>query len=212
MIENRGNSMKQPIRESMSALLDDEATELDLQRILNDLESDESAALTWQRYHLLSATMRNELGNYSHVDLSGRVREAIAVEAQGSSTVAQRQGFGAWIKPFASVAVAASVTAVILTSTQLYNSVVGSAAPAEAALAVSGNVSPVMANSQTVGFGKIASPAVRPMLVNPRQQVLADEMARQRLDFYLRQQAGNASLNTSSGLMPYARTTLSEED
>ncbi len=204
--------MTQPIRESMSALLDDEASELDLQRILKGLHGDEGATLTWQRYHLQSAAMRNHLGSFSQVDLSGRVREAIANESQGSFAAAQRQGFGAWLKPFAGVAVAASVTAVILTSTQLYNSVTGSTASGEAALAVNGNVSAVLANSQTVGFGNTAAPVVRPMLVNPQQQVLADEMARQRLDFYLRKQAANASLNTNSGLMPYARTSLLEED
>ncbi len=54
--------MKQPVRESISALLDDEANELDLQRILKELEGDADSAGTWQRYHLQSATMRNELG------------------------------------------------------------------------------------------------------------------------------------------------------
>jgi hypothetical protein len=37
-------------------------------------------------------------------------------------------------------------------------------------------------------------------------------MASQRLGYYLRNNVGNASLNTSSGLMPFARTNLLQED
>lgn len=205
--------MKQPVRESISALLDDEATELDLQRILKNLESDADSAGTWQRFHLQSATMRNELGSFSHIDIASRVRESINDEfADGSLAAAPRKVLGSWVKPFASVAVAASVTAAILTSTQLYNAVAGGGAPTEAALAVSGNVSAVMANSQTVGFGNTAPHTSQSMAVAPRDQSVADEMARQRLDYYLRNNVGNASLNTSSGLMPFARTNLLQED
>ncbi len=151
--------MKQPVRESISALLDDEANELDLQRILKELEGDADSAGTWRRYHLQSATMRNELGSFSHMDISSRVRESINDEfADASLAAAPRKVFGAWVKPFTSVAVAASVTAAILTSTQLYNAVAGGGAPTEAALAVSGNVSAVMANAQTVGFGNAVPP------------------------------------------------------
>jgi sigma-E factor negative regulatory protein RseA len=213
MTQNRGISMKQPVRESISALLDDEANELDLQRILKELEGDADSAGTWQRYHLQSATLRNELGSFSHMDISSRVRESINDEfADASLAPAPRKALGAWVKPFTSVAVAASVTAAILTSTQLYNAVAGGGAPTEAALAVSGNVSAVMANSQTVGFGNAAPRTSASMAVAPRDQSVADEMARQRLDHYLRNNVGNASLNTSSGLMPFARTNLLQED
>ena len=205
--------MKQPVRESISALLDDEANELDLQRILKELEGDADSAGTWQRYHLQSATMRNELGSFSHMDISSRVRESINDEfADASLAAAPRKAFGAWVKPFTSVAVAASVTAAILTSTQLYNAVAGGGAPTEAALAVSGNVSAVMANSQTVGFGNAVPRTSASMAVAPGDQSVADEMARQRLDHFLRNNVGNASLNTSSGLMPFARTNLLQED
>jgi hypothetical protein len=64
-----------------------------------------------------------------------------------------------------------------------------------------------------VGFGNShpSQPASRSLVVEPRAQAAADDMARQRLEFYLRNNAENASLNTSSGLMPLARAALAEE-
>ena len=206
--------MTKPISESLSALLDDEAGDLDLQRTLNSIDADEAALATWQRYNLISASMRNELDGFADVDLSGRIRSAI--DQQGEATGSEHRDYRAWLKPFASVAVAASVTAVILTSTQLFNAVsnppVGPSTPE--ALAVSGNVSPVVTGAQSVGFGgKAALVPVRPQAVIPPGSALAerstaDEMARQRLQIYLRNHAENAALNTSSGMLPLARTSI----
>ncbi len=201
--------MKQQIRECMSALLDNEADELDLQRILNDLERDEGSADTWRRYHLASSAMRGELDSFSDIDLSSRIQGQLAGQAGGGVEVKPARSIGSWIKPFASVAVAASVTAVILTSTQLYNSVGGDTGASPAALVVNGNVSPLLSTGQVVGFG--ASNVAGPMSMSPQDQILADDMAQRRLNAYLHSNIENASLNTSSGLMPYARAAALQE-
>ncbi len=208
--------MTQPIRESLSALLDDEAGELDLQRTLNSLDGDEATLATWQRYNLVSASMRRELDQFAAVDLSGRIRDSLDGHLQ--APVAVQRDYKAWLRPFASVAVAASVTAVILTSTQLFNAVSN---PSEGpstpeALVVSGNVSPVVTGAQSVGFGGNPSLAqVRPQGVMPAGAAIAgrsaaDELAQQRLQYYLRNHAENAALNTSSGMLPLARTAIVE--
>ena len=210
--------MTQPIRESLSALLDEEADELDLQRIINGMDGDDSAVTTWQRYNLASASMRNELDQFSNIDLSGRVRSALADDIQAAGGGAGGN-FRTWLKPFASVAVAASVTAVILTSTQLFNAVSNPAGTPSTpdVLEVSGNVSPMVAGAQSVGFGGSASlaqvrsqPMIQANAAAVGNRSAADEMARQRLDFYLRNHAENAALNTSSGMLPLARTALVE--
>lgn len=201
--------MKQQIRECMSALLDNEADELDLQRILNDLERDEGSADTWRRYHLASSAMRGELDSFSDIDLSSRIQGQLAGQAGGGVEVKPARSIGSWVKPFASVAVAASVTAVILTSTQLYNSVGGDTGASPAALVVNGNVSPLLSTGQVVGFG--ASNVAGPMSMSPQDQILADDMAQRRLNAYLHSNIENASLNTSSGLMPYARAAALQE-
>jgi sigma-E factor negative regulatory protein RseA len=208
--------MTQPIRESLSALLDEEADELDLQRIINSMDGDDSPVATWQRYNLASASMRNELDQFANVDLSMRVRNALVEDIETAGGGSGRN-FKTWLKPFASVAVAASVTAAILTSTQLFNAVsnpAGSALTSDA-LEVSGNVSPMVAGAQSVGFG--GNPSLAQVRSQPMIQAdaaaagshsAADEMARQRLEFYLRKNAENAALNTSSGMLPLARMAM----
>lgn len=202
--------MKQQIREGMSALLDDEADELDLQRILNSLDDDETAA-SWRRYHLASSAMRGELDNFVDVDLSARIRANLAEQSGSGAAVVSGKHFGSWMKPFASVAVAASVTAVILTGTQLFNVVNNGADTPPNALAVSGNVAPVMAGAQAVGFGRGSLPVAQSMTALPAEQAVADEMARRQLDAWLHNHVEHASLNTSSGLMPFARAAALQE-
>ena len=208
--------MTKSISESLSALLDDEASEMDLQRALKSIDTDTAALATWQRYNLVSASMRNEVDEFADVNLAGRVRRSL--DEQGAEPAGARRDYSAWLKPFASVAVAASVTAVILTSTQLFNAVSNpSAGPSTpTALAVSGNVSPVVTGAQSVGFGgnaavvPVRSQAVVPSGPALAQRDVADEMARQRLQLYLRNHAENAALNTSSGMLPLARTAIVE--
>lgn len=199
--------MKQQMRECMSALLDNEAGDLDLQRVLNKLDEDSDATHTWKRYQLLSSAMRGELNEFSNVDLSARIRQDLQSDDECHTSSSR---LGTWWKPVASVAVAASVTAVILTTTQIFTSVGGESTPATA-LAVNGNVSPVLGNGQAVGFGRSTPQALQAQAIVPQEQILADEMAQRRLDAYLRNHVENAALNTSSGLMPFARAASLQE-
>lgn len=194
--------MRQQMRESMSALLDQETDDFDLQRILNGLDQDEDAAKTWRRYNLVSAAMRNELGDFAGVDLSGRIRERLAGEEDIGSGLALAERARTWIKPFASVAVAASVTAAILTGTQWYTSVTGDVPAAAPALASNGRVGAVGAVGQVVGFGQTPAAA---LVEYPSGRQTADAMAQRRLDAFLQNHVEHTSLNTSNGMMPFAR-------
>lgn len=209
--------MSEPMGESLSALLDTEADDLDLQRVLNALGSDDQAVRRWRRYNLISAAMRNELDQFAGVDLSARVRDSLAgevpVEWRQQAAVAGGR-WRAWQRPAASVAVAASVTAAILTGTQIFTAgdepgFQGLGAVAEQF--PSGPVGPVAAIGQTAGFGEA------PLLVAPtggadieRGYRIADEMARLRLEAYLQNHIEHASLNTSNGMMPFARAAVVE--
>lgn len=51
--------MDERLKESISALMDDEVNELELQRVLSHVERDELAE-QWQRYHLVRDALRNE--------------------------------------------------------------------------------------------------------------------------------------------------------
>lgn len=65
--------MDQRLKESISALMDDEANELELQRVLSN--SDEEVSATWQRYHQIRQVIRESDPEISSID----VRSAVSV-------------------------------------------------------------------------------------------------------------------------------------
>jgi len=77
--------MDNRLKESISALMDDEANELELQRLLSHVEPDELRD-TWQRYHLVRDLMREDAASADshmamHLDIHARVAEQIARES-----------------------------------------------------------------------------------------------------------------------------------
>ena len=54
-------------------------------------------------------------------------------------------------------------------------------------------------------------PVAQSMTALPAEQAVADEMARRQLDAWLHNHVEHASLNTSSGLMPFARAAALQE-
>jgi len=206
--------MREKTGESLSALLDTQADDLDLQRVLNALDGDAEVSRQWRRYNVISAAMRNELGHFAQVDLSARVRESLAQEAPPLPLERPARS-RAWYRPAASVAVAASVTAAILTGTQLFNTAAGGKgvepAATLAANVPTGPVGPVAAIGQTAGFGDaptVVAPAGGADMEGAYR--IADEMARLRLEAYLQRHIDQSSLNTSIGMMPFARVSAAE--
>ncbi len=75
------NAAKHVLRESLSALVDDQASELELHRILKESESSSEIRATWARYQLVSAALKGETPSGEYVDLSSRISDAIADES-----------------------------------------------------------------------------------------------------------------------------------
>lgn len=109
-------SNKFTLEESLSALMDNEIDDLELRRVLKALPEEEGLQSTWSRYHLISATMKQEAHSRTSVDILSAVRLQIEnepVPSYGSATsnsvtnanVFRRIGQGA---------IAASVAVVIL--------------------------------------------------------------------------------------------------
>ena len=110
--------MSEELGESLSALMDGEASDQDLQRVLDRLE-DKSVRDTWARYHSAGRSLATGAGGDRHdIDLSQRISAAIAQEPEldmpaqpaGEEApvirrVARWQSFS---RPMASFAVAAS--------------------------------------------------------------------------------------------------------
>lgn len=117
------NSDAQLVRESLSAVMDDVALPLELQRVLKACESDEQIRLQWARYQLASAALKREASIAClSLDFSDRVRQAVAAEPgyaqQPDSQASNISYFDRFWQPIAGLAVAASVTMVMVLGAQ----------------------------------------------------------------------------------------------
>jgi len=83
--------MDERIKESISALMDGEANELELQRLLSQVDQDEMVDV-WRRYYGIRDAMSAERGGHYKIDVSQAVSAAIeseqhsAIPAEASST------------------------------------------------------------------------------------------------------------------------------
>ena len=127
----QAESQSVSVRESLSAVMDDAAQPLELQRMLKASENDEQVRLQWARYQLASAALKREASLASisldaPLDLSNRVRQAIDKEpayTQKSSVLPVNKApkvnrFDRFWQPAAGLAVAASVTMVMVIGAQ----------------------------------------------------------------------------------------------
>lgn len=58
---------KEKLEESLSALMDNEASEFEFRRFLKECENDSDLKLKWERFHLLSSIIRGEFDSSSNV-------------------------------------------------------------------------------------------------------------------------------------------------
>jgi sigma-E factor negative regulatory protein RseA len=198
--------MSDKLRESISALVDGEANEMDLHRVLKASETDENARQSWRRYQAISAVVKNEERSLLKIDISAGVKIALADDKKA---VGGR--ISEMLKPMMSVAVAATVTVAILTGTQIYQvaSGGGNASLNEVATTENFNSSAPVTAGQ---FNNLAIPAsvstdvyAKPSQAQLDKRAYADAVAEQRLHSYMYRHVENSSISTGSGVMPFAR-------
>lgn len=203
---------REALHESLSAVMDNEADDLELRRVLAaDGESEVRA--TWARYQLARAAMHKELLE-PRLDIASAVSAALADEPPlgqpepvQQAVAAKPRGF-AW-RSMGRVAVAASVTVAVLAGVRLYNQ---------------DDVAGPQMTQQQPAPASISTPQV-----NQGPAVLAgysDEKAAQqpaaggkvegwhekRLPSYVRQHAQQAAFGSESeSALPYARAASMEE-
>jgi negative regulator of sigma E activity len=118
-------------KQSLSALLDNEADDLEIRRVLKACEQDPQLSETWQRYAAVQSAI-HEFAIPVSADLSTRIAADIANEALPQATPATKS---AWQNNFAKLAVAASVALVFIVGVQsnLENAVVPASVSASGA-------------------------------------------------------------------------------
>lgn len=112
--------------ESLSALMDGEVEDFELRRTLERIESDPELAATWERFHVARSVLRNEDIGQDNLDISSAVMSALDAEPEyhvpesepvAASHRPSEKAAPFW-KPLTSMAVAASVTAIVILGVQ----------------------------------------------------------------------------------------------
>lgn len=195
---------REALHESLSAVMDNEADELELRRVLAT-DGDTEMRSTWSRYQVARAAMHKELIE-PRLDIASAVSAALADEP--AITVAKPQRF-VW-RNMGRIAVAASVTVAVLAGVRLYNQseVAGPQIAQQAAqpsIAVpQTNQGPAVLAGYSEGAGA------------PEAQAAAEGASEgwheKRLPAYVRQHAQQAAFGSGSeGALPYARAASMEE-
>lgn len=197
--------MSNDLRESLSALMDGEVSELELRRILKD--ADAGAQAYWGRLHTQRSAMRGE-PHFAALDISASVSAAIAREGAHSAKPVLE-----WRKPLAGFAVAASVAALVVFG-------LGGNSGQPSAPLVAGGQAPVAA--QEGGRVYLASPQASTGAVTasvssapgsvPRYQHVDDQQSRERFERFLQQHTERAALNNGQGMVTYARLVSHEAE
>ena len=106
--------MSEKLRESLSALMDDEANELELERVLSQIDQDEDLRQAWSRFNSTRVVLAGQQTGLVQIDISRRVNAAL-FEEQSATTSGRWQRM---LRPVASFAVAASVAATVVVGGQ----------------------------------------------------------------------------------------------
>jgi sigma-E factor negative regulatory protein RseA len=197
--------MMDKMRESLSALMDDEANELELERVLKHAGADDEVRKTWLRYNLARQARDGHQLAHLDWDISKRVRDAL-VDSRPDGVQGQNPGFGSrLLRPLVSFAVAASVAVTVVVGGQQLAGL-GGADPYKQRQDFARSTAPVGllntlgATSVQAGYGLQPLPALQPMT-----RAAYQELAQQRLGKYMQEHAEQAALNSPQGLISYAR-------
>ena len=191
--------MSEKMRESLSALMDNEANELELQRVLKQVGEDAELRQAWVRYNAARTAMTGQATQQISLDISARVSAAIREEA--------RPGLrDRLLRPVASFAVAASVAATVVIGGQQLAQISSAEDPYGSQAVATGVASPVGLVNTLGAMPVQASYGTQPVpVLQPTTGTAYQKLARQRLDKYMQEHAEHAALNSPQGLMPFAR-------
>lgn len=210
--------------ESVSALMDSEADELEFHRVLKEVGRDDELRRKWQRYHLVSASLKSELPS-RFVDLSDAIRAAVDNEPSHAKTFS----FHSAVKPLGRFAIAASVAVIAVLGVQQYQQQEAPNADLAPLAAMDMTAEPqdepfvprafntpqIPLRTVNASNGISSQSEPRPVVVLRRVDpgsALDQQLIQDRLNELLLQHADNAALNTYQGMMPFARIPQAAEE
>lgn len=201
--------MNEPLREMVSAVVDGEAGEFELRRVLDGLDdADAKVKALLTRHYAVRAVVRREAACLC----PQRTSDAIFAALDAEPPRAAARLAGRWRVPIGGVAVAASVCMVAVLGLRGFAPTGGEAASDELQLAATGTealpqlgpplriVNALPSVAVPVGFGAPAHLSSATI-----QTSAANRLAEDHLRFYMGEHVQNAWLNASQGMLPYAR-------
>ncbi|MCK5892892.1 MAG: MucB/RseB C-terminal domain-containing protein [Endozoicomonadaceae bacterium] len=192
------------LKESLSALMDNEANELEMRRVLDRLKDDESLKKTAFTYQLIGDVVRKEAHACVGVDLSSAISDEIAKESPAEVV---KGGSERW-RSIGIFSMAASVTLAVVVGVKFWSD----ESPKQQDIASAEGVTQSMAddgiwvaNSDLDNYSGVPSYGVteNALLLDPstREQTATDRMARERFDAYIRQHIEQQSLYIAHSAM-----------
>ncbi len=190
-------------RESLSALIDGEASEIEVHRLVREFRSDESLTSSWAIYQQIRSTLRADSGSVSvehHQQLFARITDAIESEDSHSREIQKSTSPRTIIA--GSLALAASMVVAIFVGIQEPSEsqpLANVGAQTSSMGTVSSNQSPVL-DVQT---------AANQSDVQPRTSELVelDEEKQRRLRAYLNQHDQMSRMNPGKQFVNYKETS-----
>lgn len=139
------------MKESLSALMDGELSEHEQTEVLAELASQPELARTWERYHLIQAALRKELGGDVLTGLSERVVQYIGKPLVSPATARRNWRFAArWA---GGLALAASVTGIAIFGLQSLTPNGTGSGPAQLAIVADPPVQGQLVSSSAMNWG-----------------------------------------------------------
>ncbi len=216
----------QTLAESISALMDNQASELELKRILKASEQDAEVKATWSRYQIASSVIRGEQAPVLPSDFAARLSAAIDLEEPlvvQPAPVAKKAQQG-WFYQLGRVALVASVAGGMIIGvgttqvvTQVASNTAVAPAPAEASVTLPSGINSPALNTRTVAMqtGYETRPQEnRRVTFQPRQAstAVSDDEVSRYVNQMIKAHSDNAAMNSGQGVLPYARVIITDEE
>ena len=203
--------MTETRKESLSALIDGEASEIEVHRLVREFRTDGSLTRSWAAYQHIRTTVQSDrgqpaLGPVRHEALFQRITDAIDLEEahERDSSTLSRSGSHKGIVG-GSLALAASLVVAVFIGVSGNHTETGTpvaqtgstGAPATVALTPQ-----AVQSSPSVTYASTTSPSTSPVAAAP-ELIELDEEKQRRLRAYLNQHDRMARMNSNRQLVNY---------
>lgn len=223
--------------ETISALVDNEVSELELRRLLKQIDQEPEIAQVWSRYQLVGASLRGETPLLAPKSFASAISEAIANEpaltpeqdahlASSDRVTDKSKRFKTLWQNVSRVAIAASVAGAVVVGVQHYgiDDQANLAAPLaaieapkslQAELPSGINVPALSARTVAVQSGYNSRPQEsRRVMFVPHQQAapIYNEDVSIYVNGLIEEHSGNAAATTHQGMLPFTRIILIDDE